>query len=118
LVGLRTANARIGSVEGWLAAYVHTTIFAAAEASRFASRDVQQVAVTHAAHNTLGYLTPAQQPVLIAATKSALAQIGAGSRDAEYGRRIGEDAFAKVQRARIGDGASAVRSFFPVTMCV
>lgn len=108
--GLRNSNsAALSSVlGGWFTAYVHTAIFAAAEASRFGSREVQQVAVTHAAHNALSLLLPAQQPTFIAATKSILDRIGAGRREAEAGKRAGEEAWAKVQRSRVGDGASAV----------
>ncbi|KAH6905815.1 phosphatidic acid phosphatase type 2/haloperoxidase [Coprinopsis sp. MPI-PUGE-AT-0042] len=108
VLGLQNANPQIAVVvEGWMTAYVHTAIFAAAEASRSSSRAMQQVAVTHAAHAALGYLVPAQQPAFFAAAKSVLAEIGAGTNDAEAGRQVGEAAFAKVQRARAGDEASA-----------
>lgn len=93
-----------GAQEGWMTAYLHSAIFAAAEASRTNSRAVQQVAVTHAAHAALSHSLFALQPTFIANAKAVLAEIGATENEAALGKRIGEDAARKVAVSRAGDG--------------
>ena len=91
-----------------MTAYLHSAIFAAAEASRTNSRAVQQVAVTHAAHAALSHSLFALQPTFIANAKAVLAEIGATESEAALGKRIGEEAARKIAISRAGDGIDNV----------
>ncbi|KAH6911886.1 phosphatidic acid phosphatase type 2/haloperoxidase [Coprinopsis sp. MPI-PUGE-AT-0042] len=107
---LKATNApRLGGPqEGWITAYVHSAIFAAAETSRTNSRATQQVAVTHAAHAALSHVLFALQPNFIANAKAVLAEIGPTESEATLGKRLGEEAAKKVAISRAGDGIDNV----------
>lgn len=117
--GCEGSAPRLGPHEAWATAYVHAAILAAADATRTASRAVQQVAVSYAAHDALSHIFIAQQPTFSGALKQTLGEIGASEIDSARGKRVGEDAATRIAKARAGDGADRVSSIvFPAIGCV
>jgi len=94
-----------GVMEGWAEAYIHAAILAAAEGSAGKSREVQQVAVSHAAHNAITSIFPTNKAGYDKRLGEVLKSIGASAEDGKSGASIGQDAFAQVQKDRAGDGA-------------
>jgi len=95
-----------GVMEGWSQGYIHGAIVTAAEAAASESRAVQQIAVSHAAHNAITAIFPTNKADLDAVLLKTLAQIGAAAEEAGKGREIGEEAATKVAKERAGDGAT------------
>ncbi|SPO03592.1 uncharacterized protein DNG_06275 [Cephalotrichum gorgonifer] len=92
----------------WYGAAVHGAIYSAALKSEGKSLAFQQLAVSHAAHNSLLWVfqgTRLYNPVN-AALRTLLPQIGIdqGSKDYEKAASIGRKAAAEVAQRRVGDG--------------
>ena len=84
--------------------------FLAADDTKSAPRNIQQVAVSFADHDIPSHLYTNQRPVFDTARASIPAKLDASESDRAHGRRSGPHAAAKAVRARAGGRASAVGS--------
>jgi hypothetical protein len=103
------ASALASAQVGWVEAYVHTAMLLAADESKHHNRDVQQTAVSFAAHDTLVSVFLEEYLNFDASMIWAEDAIGARNVDRELGRNIGEWAAEKIMIARTGDGHTKVR---------
>lgn len=113
-IALTLSSAQVG----WTVAFVHTAILLAANNSHQFNRDVQQTAVSFAAHDSLVSVFSTLWITFDENIVSAEDAIGAGDTDKKIGRDIGEQAARAVIIARAGDGHTKVshlvsqRSFY------
>ncbi|RPA80853.1 acid phosphatase/Vanadium-dependent haloperoxidase [Ascobolus immersus RN42] len=102
---LNASSPRLGSLhESYVGAFVATAVLAAAEDAKRESREVQQLAVSHAAHDALTRIFYAQYQRIDAYFKEIENAVKPSAQQAAAGRRIGEAAAAKVVKARADDG--------------
>lgn len=99
-IALTLSSAQVG----WTVAFVHTAILLAANNSHQFNRDVQQTAVSFAAHDSLVSVFSTLWITFDENIVSAEDAIGAGDTDKKIGRDIGEQAARAVIIARAGDG--------------
>ncbi|KAJ3514778.1 hypothetical protein NLJ89_g2180 [Agrocybe chaxingu] len=104
---LNASSPRLSSLrEGYYGALVQTAVLKASDDSQGLSRNTRQLALSHAAHDILTTIFPAQYRNIDAYLREAEDQIQASVQEARRGREIGERAVTRTVAARAGDGVA------------